>query len=81
MGDLNYLFNLDCKITVIEKELVNLEQCSNVLRNFLKDYECTTEEEILVLMYLLQISDMKIDCIKQLKHLVRLRYNYSIHRN
>jgi hypothetical protein len=81
MGDVNYVDHLNCKITVIEKELVNLKQCTNVLRNFLNDYECTTKEEILVYMYLLKISDMKIACIKRLKDLVRLRYNYFLHRN
>lgn len=81
MGDVNYLVHLDCKITVIEKELVNLKQCSTALQNFLNDYECTTEEEILVLMYLLKLSDLKIACIKRLKYLVRLRYNYFLLRN
>jgi hypothetical protein len=77
MGDVNYLFRVECKINVIENVLLKLEQCSNVLRNFLKDFECTSEEEILLLMKLIELSDMKLSCIKQLQHLVMLRSNLS----
>ena len=81
MGDVNYLFHVKCKINVIEKELSNLEHYSTVLRNFLKDFKCTSREEILVLTYLIQLSDMKLSCIKQLQHLEASRFNFLIRRN
>ena len=81
MGDVNYLLHVNRKIMVLEKELGTLEHYSNVLRNYLKYHECKSSESVMVLTYLIQLSDMKLSCIKQLQHFTTSRFNFLRDRN
>ena len=79
MGDVNYLCHVNSKIRVLEKELIELQGSCNFLRNFLNDYECTTDKEILVLNEMVAICDMRIACIKRLQQLMLSRWNFLNH--
>ena len=80
MGDVDYIFRLNSKISVLQYELKKLHFCCNSLLQFLNEHEYSSNDKVHVLMDLIELYDLRMLILRKLKPLMLSRYQFLTHQ-